>query len=194
MPTTPKILAFAGSTRADSFNKKLVRLAAAGAKGAGADVTVIDLRDYPLALYDGDTEAREGLPANAKKLKQLFLAHDGLLIASPEYNSGMSAVLKNVVDWVSRPETDHEKSLACFAGKVATILSASPGGLGGIRGLVQLRSLLGNINVIVLPDQIAIPAAHEAFHADGTLKDAKRQTAVEKLGASLAQTIAKLKA
>jgi len=194
MPTKPKILAFAGSTRTDSLNKKLVRIAAAGAKAAGADVTVIDLRDYPLAVYDGDNEEREGLPANAKKLKQLFLAHDGLLISSPEYNSGMSGVLKNVIDWVSRKETDDEKDLACYTGKVAVIMSASPGGLGGLRGLVQLRSILGNIKVLVLPEQIAIPAAHEAFNADGTLKDAKRQAAVEKLGATLAQTIAKLKA
>ncbi|MEI6084896.1 MAG: NAD(P)H-dependent oxidoreductase [Verrucomicrobiota bacterium] len=194
MPTKPKILAFAGSTRTDSFNKKLVRVAAAGAKNAGADVTVIDLRDYPLALYEGDNEAREGVPPNAKKLKQLFLAHAGLLIASPEYNSGLSGVLKNVIDWVSRPETATEKPLACFAGKVAAIMSASPGGLGGIRGLVQLRSILGNIKVLVLPDQIAVPEAHAAFNADGTLTDAKRQAAVEKLGADLAQTVAKLQA
>ncbi|MCG3148569.1 MAG: NAD(P)H-dependent FMN reductase [Verrucomicrobiae bacterium] len=193
MPTKPRILAFAGSTRTDSLNKKLVRIAAGGAKAGGADVTVIDLRDYPLALYDGDNEAREGVPANAKKLKQLFLAHDGLLIASPEYNSGLTAVLKNSLDWVSRSESDDEPELACYRDKVAVIMSASPGGLGGIRGLVQLRSILGNIRVLVLPDQIAIPAAHTAFNPDGTLKDAKRQAAVEKLGATLARTIVKLK-
>ena len=189
-----RLLAFAGSTRTESFNKKLVRIAAQGAENAGADVTVIDLRDYPLAIYDGDNEAREGVPANAGKLKRLFLAHDGLLISSPEYNSGMSAILKNVIDWVSRPETADEKPLACYTGKVAMIMSASPGGLGGIRGLVQLRSVLGNIKVIVLPEQISISEAHAAFNDDGTLKDAKRQAAVEKLGAALAATVAKLKA
>ena len=146
-----------------------------------------------LPLYDGDAEAAEGLPANAEKLKQMFLAHDGLLIASPEYNSGMTAVLKNTIDWVSRAETEAEKPLACFAGKTAAILSASPGALGGIRGLVQLRSLLGNIRVLVLPDQICVGSAYDAFSADGSLKDVKRQAAVEKLGANLAQTIARLK-
>jgi NAD(P)H-dependent FMN reductase len=193
MALTPKILAFAGSTRSDSFNKKLIKIAAAGARNAGADVTLIDLRDLPLPLYDGDIEEREGLPENARKLKQLFLAHNGLLISAPEYNSGISGVLKNSFDWVSRSEGD-EKDLACYIGKVAALMSASPGALGGLRGLVQVRSILGNIKVLVLPEQIAVSKAHEAFHPDGSLKDAKKQTAVEKLGATLATTLAKLKA
>jgi chromate reductase, NAD(P)H dehydrogenase (quinone) len=194
MAPTPKILAFAGSTRSESFNKKLVKIAVAGARNAGAEVTLIDLRDFPLPLYDGDLEDRDGLPENAKKLKQIFLTHDGLLISAPEYNSGISGVLKNTIDWVSRSETDEEKPLACFTGKVAALMSASPGALGGLRGLVQVRSLLGNIKVLVLPDQIAVSKAHEAFHPDGSLKDAKQQTAVERLGARLATTLAKLKA
>jgi chromate reductase len=190
---TPKILAFAGSTRAESFNKKLVNIAAAGARNAGAEVTLIDLRDFPLPLYDGDLEERDGLPAHAKKLKQLFLAHDGLLLACPEYNSGISGVLKNTIDWVSRAETDDEPDLACYVGKIAAIMSASPGFLGGLRGLVQVRSILGNIQVLVLPGQVTVSKAHEAFNADGSLKDARKQAAVEKLGATLAETIAKLK-
>src|SRR3954469_3729847 len=99
----PRILAFAGSLRRDSFNKKLVKIAAHGARAAGADVTEIDLKELPLPVYDGDLETAEGLPQNAKKLKELFVAHQGLLIASPEYNSSISAALKNVIDWVSRP-------------------------------------------------------------------------------------------
>jgi chromate reductase, NAD(P)H dehydrogenase (quinone) len=194
MATTPKILAFAGSTRVESFNKKLVKIAAAGAGKAGAEVTLIDLRDFALPLYDGDLEDREGLPENAKKLKQLFLANDGLLISAPEYNSGITGVLKNTIDWVSRAESDDEKPLACYAGKVAGLMSASPGALGGLRGLVQVRAILGNIKVLVLPDQIAVSKAHEAFNPAGTLKDPKQQAAVEKLGATLAGTIAKLKA
>ena len=193
MATTPKILAFAGSTRVESFNKKLVKIAAAGVVKAGADVSLIDLRDFALPLYDGDLEERDGLPANAKKLKQLFLAHDGLLLSCPEYNSGITAVLKNTIDWVSRTETDDEKPLACYAGKVVGLMSASPGALGGLRGLVQVRAILGNIKVLVLPDQIAVAKAHEAFHPDDSLKDPKQQTAVDKLGATLAGTIAKLK-
>ena len=190
---TPKILAFAGSTRTESFNKKLIRIAVAGARQAGAEVTLIDLRDFPLPLYDGDLEDRDGLPENAKKLKQLFLTHDGLLISAPEYNSGITGVLKNTIDWVSRSEGD-EEDLACYIGKVAALMSASPGFLGGLRGLFQVRWILGNIKVLMLPDQVTVPKAHEAFNADGSLKDAKKQAAVEKLGATLAGTVAKLKA
>jgi NAD(P)H-dependent FMN reductase len=188
----PKILAFAGSTRTGSLNKKLARVSAAAAENAGAQVTWIDLRDYSLPLFDGDLEDREGLPENARKLKALFKAHDGLLISSPEYNSSISGVLKNAFDWVSR-EVPDEKPLECFAGKVAALLSASPGALGGLRGLVTVRSILGNLQVLVLPDQIAVPKAHEAFSAEGALLDPKRQATVEKLAAKLAETIRKLK-
>ena len=187
----PTILAFAGSTRTESYNKRLVQIAVMGARAAEADVTLIDLRNYPLPLYDGDLEVRDGLPANARKLKDLFLAHRGLLISAPEYNSSITAVLKNVIDWVSRP-VPGESSLACFDGKVAALMSASPGALGGLRGLVHLRSILQNIKVLVLPDQVAVPRAGEAFNPDGSLKDAKQQAAVEELGARLAQVLSKL--
>jgi chromate reductase len=194
MKAAPKILAFAGSTRTESFNKKLIKIAAAGARNAGAEVTLLDLRDFALPLYDGDLEERDGLPENAKKLKQLFLAHDGLLLSCPEYNSGITGVLKNTIDWVSRSESDDETDLACYVGKVAALMSASPGFLGGLRGLVQVRSILGNIKVLVLPDQVAVSRAYEAFNPDGSLKDAKKQAAVEKLAATLVTTLAKLKA
>ncbi len=187
-----KILAFAGSLRKDSYNKKLVRAAAEGAKSAGAEVTLIDLKDFPLPVYDGDLEAAEGLPANAKKLKTLFLQHQGLLIASPEYNSSIPGGLKNMIDWVSRAETKEEPSLACFDKKVAVIMSASPGGLGGLRALVPLRAMLGNIGVLVLPGQIAISKAHEAFDANGALKDAKQDASVRKLAGELAKILGKL--
>lgn len=188
----PKILAFAGSTRIESFNKKLVKIAAVGARAAGAEVTLIDLRDFPMPLYDGDLEAQEGLPENAKKLKALFLSHDGLLLACPEYNSSITGVLKNAIDWVSRPAPG-EAPLACFTGKVAVLMSASPGALGGLRGLVHVRAILGNIQVLVLPDQMAVPKAGDAFTADGNLKEPKQQAAVEKLGRDLAITLVKLK-
>jgi NAD(P)H-dependent FMN reductase len=191
MASTPKILAFAGSTRIDSYNKKLVKIAAAGAKAAGAEVTYIDLRDLPLPLYDEDLEAQEGLPANARTFKDLMISHQGLLIASPEYNSSLTAVLKNAIDWASRP-APNEAPLAAFAGKVATIMSASPGALGGLRGLVHLRSILGNIKVLVLPDQIAVSKAYEAFNPDGTLVDPKQQESIEKLGDGLTKILLKL--
>lgn len=193
MTNPPKILAFAGSTRQDSYNKKLVKIAAEGARVAGAEVTYIDLHDLPMPLYDGDLETQEGMPANARKFKELMLAHQGLLIASPEYNSSITAVLKNAIDWASRPDPG-EPMLAAFNNKVAALMSASPGALGGLRGLVHLRSLLENINVLVLPDQKAIPRAFDAFDADGQLKDAEQQKTVENIAAKLATAIAKLNA
>jgi len=191
MSRTPKILALAGSLRAESYNKKLVKIAAEGARRAGAEVRYIDLRDYPLPLMDEDLEAKDGLPTNARKLKDLFIGSDGFLIASPEYNSSISGVLKNAIDWVSRPVPD-EAPLAGFAGKVAAIMSASPGELGGLRGLVHVRAILGNIQTLVLPDQVSVPRASEAFHADGTLKDARKQAGVEKLGEKLAAILGRL--
>jgi NAD(P)H-dependent FMN reductase len=189
----PKILAFAGSTRTDSFNKKLVKIAAKGAVAAGAEVTLIDLRDFPLPLYDADLEEKEGIPGSGMKLKELFLKHQGLLISAPEYNSGITAVLKNAIDWVSR-SSPGEAPLACFTGKAASLMSASPGGLGGLRGLVQVRAILGNIGVLVLPDQVAVPRAHEALAPDGSLKDPKQQASIEKLGANLTMILTKLAA
>lgn len=185
-----KVLAFAGSLRAGSYNKKLVQVAAQGARAAGAQVTYVDLRDYPLPVFDEDVE-KQGVPENATKLKELFKSHHALLVASPEYNSSVSAALKNVIDWVSRP-AQGEAPLAAFDGKVAGLLAASPGALGGLRGLVTLRSILGNIRVIVLPDQIAVMKAHEAFNEDGSMRDGKQQAAVEAIGRRVAEVAAKL--
>lgn len=192
MSTKPRILALAGSTRTGSYNKRLAHIAARGAEAAGAEVTLIDLRDFQLPLFDEDLE-REGTPEPATRLKTLMVKHDGLIFASPEYNSSFSAVLKNAIDWASRP-APNEPPLVAFRGKVATLMSASPGGLGGLRGLVHLRSVLGNIGVIVLPDQIAVSKAYEAFNEDGTLTDAKQHTSVETAGRSLVEFLAKLSA
>jgi len=191
MAYRPKILALAGSTRIDSFNKKLVRIAADGAREAGAEVTVVDLRDFALPLFEEDLEAREGLPDGARKLKALFNANDGLLIASPEYNSSITPVLKNAIDWASR-RVAGEPPLGSFRGKTAVILSASPGPLGGLYGLVALRMLLGNIQVNVLPEQQTIAQAHHALTPEGRLKDAAQEAAVKALGARLAEVLARL--
>ena len=175
------ILCFAGSLRRDSFNKKLVKIAMQGAVDAGAKATFIDLRDYPLPIYDADLEAESGLPENAVKLKELFLKHDGLLMSCPEYNSSVSAVWKNTIDWVSRPRPD-EKPLACFLGKTAGIMSASPGALGGLRGLVHVRAILENINVLVVTEQVAISQAGSAFSEDALkLNDENKDKAVRKM-------------
>lgn len=192
MSTTPKILALSGSLRRASYNQKLAALLAEGARAAGAEVTVISLRDYPMPLFDEDLEAAEGKPEAAKQLKQLFASHQGLIITSPEYNSSVSAALKNAIDWVSRGDAPDEPFLSALAGKTALISAASPGGLGGLRGLVHLRAILGNIGITVLPDQLAIGSAHTALTADGTLADAAMAQRVSDLGAGLARHLQKL--
>ena len=187
----PKILAFAGSTRKGSYNKKLIRVAVTGAQAAGGEVTLVDLRDLPMPLYDGDLEAEQGVPPNARKFKDLLKAHQGMLISAPEYNSSISGVLKNAIDWASRPEPG-EAPLVCFTDKVAGLMSASPGALGGLRGLVTVRSILGNIGTLVIPHQVAVPKAHEAFHEDGSLKDPKQKASVERIGAEVVRVVGKL--
>ena len=190
-PMNPKILAFAGSLRVGSYNKKLVRVAADAARAAGAEVTLIDLRDFPLPVFDEDLEKADGLHPNARKLKDLFLAHHGLLLSCPEYNSSITAALKNALDWVSRP-VPGEAPLGAFEGKVAALISASPGALGGLRGLVTVRSILGNIRVTVLPDQLALIKAHEAFDEHDKLRDARQQAAVEGIARKLVDVCRKL--
>lgn len=189
--TVPKILAFAGSARANSFNKKLVKIAAEGARAAGAEVTYLDFRDLPLPLYDQDLEATEGLPENVMKLKSLMKAHQGFLIACPEYNSSITPLLKNAIDWASRPEPD-EPGLVCFRDKVAVLMSASPGGLGGLRGLGQVREILCNIGVLVLPGQKAIAHAHQVFDESDNLMDEKQQAEILGLGKQLAAILQKI--
>jgi chromate reductase len=186
----PRILAFAGSVRRDSYNKKLIRIAADAARAAGAEVTLIDLADYPLPIMNEDLE-KEAFPENATKLKQLFLGHDGLLISCPEYNSSITPLLKNTIDWVSRPRPN-EPRLAAYINKVAVLMAASPGGLGGLRGLFHVRSILQNIGVIVLPDQRAVPQAHQAFDDAGNLKEERVQQAVQALGQGLVKFLERL--
>lgn len=191
MGSTSRILAFAGSTRRGSFNKKLLHIAVRGARNAGAEVTEVDLRDFPMPLYDGDLEQAEGVPPNGLRLRELMLQHQGLLLACPEYNSSITGVLKNSIDWVSRP-TGGQEGLAPYRNKVCALVSASPGGLGGLRGLVHVRSILGNIGVLVLPTQIAVPNAAEAFDENGELRDVTRAEAVKGLGAQLAEMVQRL--
>ena len=189
--TSPKIIALSGSSRVKSWNKKLVGIAADGARSAGAEVTNINLADFPMPLYNGDLEEKQGLPNAVQDLKSLMINCDGFLIASPEYNGGYSAVLKNAIDWISRPVAGEER-LRAFAGKKAVIMSASPGALGGVRGLTQLRQILTNIQMIVLPDQASIPDAPNAFKEDGALSEESQHQRVLDLGAKLTLFIQKL--
>jgi NAD(P)H-dependent FMN reductase len=192
MSITPRILVFGGSLRRDSFNQKLAAIAAEGARSAGAQVTVIALRDFPLPIFDEDLETAVGKPDPGIKLKALFREHHGLIIASPEYNSSVTAALKNAIDWVSRADSDDEPALSALSGKSAVLCATSPGALGGLRGLVHLRSILGNIGITVLPDQVAVGGAYQAFKEDGSLADEKQAARVKNLGATLARHLSKL--
>lgn len=193
MAFQPKILAFAGSLRKESFNKKLIKIGVKGAEEAGAEVTLIDLKDYLLPIYDQDIEDSQGLPENALQLKELMFNHDGFLISCPEYNSSMSAVFKNVIDWTSRQAREDEVYLSCFIDKCVGLMSASPSPLGGLRGLVPVRSMFGNIYSYVIPQQKSISQADKAFDSEGNLKDAKAQTEIMNIGKKLTQFIIKLK-
>ncbi|MCA9283577.1 MAG: NAD(P)H-dependent oxidoreductase [Phycisphaerales bacterium] len=184
--TAFRILAFSGSAHSPSLNQRLVSLAARGARDAGAEVTLISLRDFPMPLYHAEVEAAGGLPEHARRFKQLLIDHQGLLISSPEHNSSVTAVLKNALDWASRSESG-EPPLVAFAGKVAGLVSASPGALGGLRGLFHLREILMNIRVTVLPGMVAVSQAHNAFAEDGSLKDAKQDAAVRAVGRAVAE-------
>jgi len=183
MSDTPRILVFAGSARKDSVNKKLARMAADAVTAAGGEATYVDLADYAAPLYDGDLEASEGSPESMKQLRQLFLEHDGLLISSPEFNSSITPLMKNTIDWVSRE--GGKGSLTPYQGKVAALLACSPGALGGLRGLVHLRAILGNLGVLVLPTQFAIGAA--------TLDDPATGEKLARLAKELVTTAGKLK-
>lgn len=183
-----KILAFSGSARRDSYNQKLVEIAADGARREGAQLTIVNLGDFDMPIFNEDWESTHGMPESAKLFKRLLIEHDGFLIASPEYNSAFSPLLKNAIDWASRRE-EGESPLLAYRGKYASIMSASPGGLGGLRGLVFLRLLLSNIGVIVLPGQQAVANAAKAFNEDGTLCDPVMQQSVANLGAELAKIL-----
>ena len=187
MPTAPRILAFAGSARRESLNRKFLAIAVAAAREAGGEVTLLDLNDYVLPLYHGDLEEESGLPENAKKLIALIAQHGGLLIASPEYNSMITPLLKNTLDWCTRGDDDP------FPGKVAAVISASPGGFGGVRSLVLAQQLLLKLGCHVVPGQCALPSAGKAFDATGKLLDTRAEKSVRALMVALVSTAAKFR-
>lgn len=165
-----KILALSGSTREGSYNKILVKEAAEIAQKMGAQVKIVDLRDYAMPYYDADLEAKLGMPKSAKDLRRLMLESDGFIIASPEYNGSLSAILKNTLDWASRSK-EGQPSRDAFKGKKVAIMSISPGPGGGARGLVHLRAVIENIGGEVVPIQVAVPSAQSAFNAQGALQN-----------------------
>lgn len=188
VPNPPRILAFAASTRSASFNRRLARVATECVRQAGGDITLIELKEYPMPLYEGDLEAAEGIPEQGKRLKALLAEHQGLLVVSPEYNGFITPLLKNTLDWLSRPDGDQD-GLALFRDKLALVLSASPGALGGLRSLTLARQLLTNLGVMLMPDSLAVGRAHEAFGDDDTLKDARQQAKLQGMAAKFVTTL-----
>ncbi len=189
MTKKPKILAFAGSLREHSYSKRVVRTAMKGA--ANADVTYVDLRDYPMPIYNEDDHKKDGFSENALKMQKLLAEHDGFLIASPEYNSSLPAALKNAIDWTSRP-SDEYKMGEVFKGKAAAIITESPGAFGGIRCLGHLRDVLTILLVNVLPSEIAVAGVGKMFDGDGAeMIDEKMKKTLEGLGASLVDILQK---
>lgn len=171
-PDAPRLLFFAGSARTGSHNKRLAELGARIAETNGIAATFADLGDYPMPLYDADLQNTEGIPENAMKLEALMKVHSGIFIACPEYNASITPLLKNTIDWVSRIRRNDEEPLAVFKTRVFALGSASPGGMGGLRGLNTVRTTLElGVGALVLPDQFALPRAADAYDEDGHLKN-----------------------
>ena len=171
---TANILVFSGSTRSGSVNSQATAAAAKALALKGASVTRISLEDFPLPIFDQDLEAEQGIPENAVKLGRMMANHDGMVIASPEYNGSVTPLLKNALDWVSRVKEDKQGSFSPYGGKYAALMGASPGALGGLRGLEHLRVILRNVGAEVITAQVAIGGAMQAFDDDGTLKDERQ--------------------
>jgi NAD(P)H-dependent FMN reductase len=185
MATPARILAFSASARLESLNRKFLSFAVQAAKDAGCEVTLADLNEYVLPLYHGDLEDMSGLPENAVRLIALITSHQGLLIASPEYNSMITPLLKNTIDWCTRGDPNP------FEGKVAAVISASPGPLGGVRSLQMAQQLLLKLGCHVVPGQVFLIHAAGAFDAEGRLTDTHAQKSAKALMVKLAKAVSR---
>jgi len=175
---TPKILVCSGSSRSASLNGKLTALAAKKLAILDADVTHLSLKDYPLPLYDGDLESAEGVPENAKKLHRHFQGQDGIFLSCPEYNAGITPLLKNTLDWISRVKEPGD----AYRNKVFALGAASPGGFGGMRGLIGMRTILEvGLGAMVLPQMVSVPKAANAFDERGDLTEERLSGQLDKL-------------
>jgi NAD(P)H-dependent FMN reductase len=186
MAASARVLAFSGSSRRESLNRKFLAVAVRSLEKAGCEVTVADLNELSLPLYNGDLEDAQGLPENAVRLIALIGAHHGLLVASPEYNSMITPLLKNTVDWCSRADANP------FEGKVAAVISASPGSLGGVRSLQMAQQLLLKLGCHVVPGQCFLANAAKGFDGDGRLVEQRVQRSVDALMDGLSQACARL--
>jgi chromate reductase len=186
MSSSVRILAFAASARQGSLNRKFLAVAVEAAGAAGCEVTLLDLNEFELPIYNGDLEDRDGMPANATRLVGLIAGTQGLLVASPEYNSMITPLLKNTVDWCSLADANP------FEGKVAAVISASPGIHGGARSLVMAQALLLKLGCLVVPGQCILPHADKAFDAEGRLTEERNLKSVRSTVEKLATMAARL--
>lgn len=184
------ILAFAGSVRKESWNRKVLGLAVQGARDAGANVTLVDLADYPMPIYDADWHKLNGVPESMLRLREKMRQANGLLIASPEYNSSITPLLKNTIDWLSQP-VDGVSGNAPFTDKIGAVIGASDGGFGTIRALPHVSYILSNLGVFMLP-VVAVPGVSKLFDTEGRMTNERSRNTVMGLGAKLARMIEKL--
>jgi len=190
-----QLLFFAGSTRQGSYNKKLARLAQRIATANGIGGVFVDLKDYPMPLYNGDLEAEHGPPQKAQEFKALLGEYQGAFIASPEYNSSITPLLKNTLDWMTRVRAPGEIGLETFKSRVFAISGASPGYYGTMRSLLNLRQILTlGLGALVIPQQLALPRANDAFEEDGSLKDQAQLKMLTGVVEALASTAKKFAA
>ncbi len=182
----PKILVIPGSLRTGSHNARLAALAVKELALAGAEVTRISLEDYPLPLFDVDLAASSGMPQAALRLKQMIMAHQGVFITSPEYSASVTPLLKNAIDWVSRVREGAEPTYAAFKGRVFAIGSATASSSGGVRSMMALRQILElGCGALVIPEQISVPCAEQAFDESDNLKDENLAAALKALARRL---------
>lgn len=181
----PRVLVFAGSTRAGAFSGKVAGAAAQALALQGAEVTRIDLGDYALPIMDEDLEREHGIPENAMRLGRLLASHGGLLIASPEYNASIPPLLKNTLDWLSRIRRDGNTVLKPFENKVAALCSSSDGNFAGIRGLVHLRAVVMACGAEVITPQCSVARAGDAFDEDGRLREERTRKTLDKVAGAL---------
>lgn len=191
----PRIVVVAGSRRREALSRRVAQACALAVRNAGAEVESIDLDDYPAPLYDGDLEADSGLPESVVRLQRLLHASDGLLVVNPEYNGSITPLLKNTLDWCSRPNpADPERSGGkVYAGRAAAVVGSSPGALGGMRVLFHVRDILGYLGMQVIPQQLAVAKAGEAVGDDARLRDAAQQDMLDKLAVALVDSARRLR-
>ena len=187
MPVTPKILVFAGSVRSGAFSGRTADVAQKVLALEGAEVTRISLVDYPLPIFDQDLEREKGIADNAMKLARLIAAHDGVLVATPEYNGSIPPLLKNAIDWVSRVRHDDGKVLRPLAGKPAGLCSSSEGRFAGIRAANHLRAVLVRCQMEVVAPECSVPEGAFAFDEAGNFRDERLLKSMEVLCRTLTQ-------